>query len=212
MASRPAEDNLSVSTHRLESFSDGVFAIAITLLILQFKVPDKGDLAHQSLSRYLLNLWPNYFAYIFSFIIIGIYWANHHYIFKLYVKTNHVFNIINILFLLTVAFLPFPSALFGEYINDPSERKVTVLFYAIGIFLPAVTWFAMWLYASHGKRLLDPRLDERFIARLTKQFLLSNLLYLTAIGFALFSPLASVALTVLLTLLYLLPPKQPTYS
>jgi uncharacterized membrane protein len=212
LTSKLPEDNIYLSTHRLESFSDGVFAIAITLLILQFKVPDAADLAHQSLTSYLINLWPNCFAYVFSFIIIGIYWANHHYIFKLYVKTDHLFNVMNVLFLLTIAFLPFPSALFGEYINNPSQRKVTVVFYSIGIFLPALTWFIMWLYASHKKRLVDPRLDDQFIERLTKQFLLSNLLYLAAIGISLVSPLASLALSILLTLVYLLPPKKPKYS
>ena len=206
------KENSFISTQRLEAFSDGVFAIAITLLILEIKIPDHDALLHQSLSAYLWALWPKYFAYIFSFVVIGIFWANHHYVFKLYKRTNHIFNILNVFFLMTISFLPFPTAIFGEYINDPEHRKTAVTFYALGIVLPSLAWLIMWLYASHKKRLIDERLSKRFVQYLTRVFFLSNLLYITALVVSGFSPLASIILTIILALIYLLPPKKPEYS
>jgi uncharacterized membrane protein len=201
-----------VSTQRLEAFSDGVFAIATTLLILEIKIPSHDDLLHSSLFDYLLKIWPKYFAYAFSFISIGIYWSNHHYIFKLYKRTNHIFNMMNVLFLMVISFLPFPTAIFGDYINDADHRQNAVTFYAFGIFLPAFVWFMMWLYAKHKKRLIDERLSDRFIRHLTRLFLFSNILYLAAILISLISPTASILLNITLTLLYLLPRKKPEYS
>ncbi|HTQ66203.1 MAG TPA: TMEM175 family protein [Puia sp.] len=201
-----------VSTQRLEAFSDGVFAIAITLLILEIKIPDHESLRAQSLFTYLWKLWPKYFAYVFSFIITGIYWANHHYIFKLYIRTNHIFNIMNVIFLMTIAFLPFPTAIFGEYINEPEHRQTAVSFYALGIYLPAFVWLMMWLYGSSGRRLIDRRLAESFIQYLTAQFWISNIIYIAAIIISFFNPFASLLLNIILTLLYLLPPKKPEYS
>ncbi|HEX4850624.1 MAG TPA: TMEM175 family protein, partial [Puia sp.] len=201
-----------LSTQRLEAFSDGVFAIAITLLILEIKIPDSETLAHQSLFHYLSGLWPKYFAYVSSFIVIGIYWANHHYIFKLYKRTDHIFNILNVLFLMTISFLPFPTAIFGEYITDDVRRQSAVTFYAISTYLPAIVWLSMWLYGSYEKRLLDRRLTDNFIQYLTRLFYLSNLLYFIAIGVSFFSPLTTIILNIVLALLYLLPPKKPEYS
>jgi uncharacterized membrane protein len=212
MTSTSAQTDHYLSTQRLESFSDGVFAIAITLLILEIRVPSSDDLLHQTLTSYLYKLWPKYFAYVFSFVIIGIYWANHHYIFKLYVRTNHVFNIMNVVFLMTIAFLPFPTAIFGEYINDIHYRSIAVTFYDIGIALPAVLWLLMWLYASYKKRLVDQRLKDHFIRYLDKLFITSNFLYLLSVVISFFSSIASVCVSVFLTLLFLFPPKKPEYS
>ena len=204
------EDSME-STKRLEAFSDGVFAIAITLLILEIKVPSKEMLEHERLSNYLLRQWPEYFAYIFSFVIIGIYWANHQHLFRLFRKSDHVFNLLNIFFLMTIAFLPYPTGIFGEYITDKKQIETAVLFYSVGIFLPALAWLLMWLYGSANKRLLDHRLKESFINGLTRKFILSNLLYIIAILLALWNPFASITLNVGLTLLYLIPPPSPQY-
>ena len=88
-------------TQRLEAFSDGIFAIAITLLILEIKVPQVNPSeGTTSLASGLFALWPSYFAYIFSFIMIGVFWANHHYVFNLYERSNRIFKLINLFFLI----------------------------------------------------------------------------------------------------------------
>jgi TMEM175 potassium channel family protein len=203
--------DFEVSTSRLEAFSDGVFAIAITLLIIEIKIPSQEDLKNQSLIHYVWQQWPKYFAYILSFVIIGIYWANHHYLFKLFKKTDHIFNLLNVFFLMAIAFLPYPSGILGEYIISPEHSKSAVSFYAFAIWLPAVSWLIIWLYAKHKKRIIDHRLSEDFIESLTKQYLISNLLYIAAFLISLVSSLISIITCVGLTLLYLLPPKNPEY-
>jgi uncharacterized membrane protein len=100
-------------TTRLEMFSDGVFAIAITLLVLEIRVPHVGE--GESLVVALLGLWPSYLGYAVSFLQIGVIWANHHNRFRLLERSDHVLLFLNILFLLCVAFIPFPTALLAEY-------------------------------------------------------------------------------------------------
>ena len=204
--------NLELTPQRLEAFSDGVFAIAITLLIIEIKVPGHQELAHTTLAKFLLQYWPKYFAYVFSFVIIGIYWANHHFLFKLFKKTNHVFNLLNVLFLMTISFLPFPTAVLGEYILDEEQRKTAITFYSIGIALPALSWLLMWLYGSYKKRLIDHDLSATTIRYLNRKFTLSNILYLSAIIISLFSANIAIILNVILTLVYLLAPKKPQYD
>ncbi len=132
------------STHRLEAFSDGVMAIAITLLIIEIGVPHiTGD---ESLAREIGDLWPSYGAYILSFVTIGIYWANHHSFTELFKRTDHSFLMLNVLFLMTIAFLPFPTAVLGEYLKEGAQRADSVTFYSFGLLLPAITWCLLWLY------------------------------------------------------------------
>ncbi|MEX0683896.1 MAG: TMEM175 family protein [Dehalococcoidia bacterium] len=146
------------STHRVEAFSDGVFAIAITLLIIEIAVPHlEGD---ESLGDKLRELWPSYAAYVLSFITIGIYWANHHSFFELFRRTNHIFLMLNVVFLMAVAFLPFPTTVLGDYLKDDANRDSAVTFYALGLLMPAVGWCALWSY-GRWRGLLVQALDLR---------------------------------------------------
>jgi uncharacterized membrane protein len=176
--SEPKPGSTERETDRIEAFSDGVFAIAITLLILDIKVPHQSS---SSLLVMLLNLWPAYFAYILSFVMIGIYWAQHHYIFKLFQKTNHLLNLLNLFFLLCIAFLPFPTQVLNEYMLDSANQTAAATFYAFGLLLPAGSWFLMWLYATHGRRIVDNRLDPGYLRRMTVQYGGSVALYLGAV-------------------------------
>jgi TMEM175 potassium channel family protein len=203
--------SFEVTTNRLEAFSDGVFAIAITLLIIEIKVPSHDELKSQSLMTYILQLWPKYFAYILSFVMIGIYWANHHYLFRLFRRTDHVFNLLNVFFLMTISFLPFPTDVLGDYIMNAEQEKHAVTFYALAIWMPAFAWLLIWLYAKY-RRIIDPRLTPRFVKVLTMQYGLSNVLYGSAFLVSLMSPIGSIIICVGLTLLYLLPPKKPEYQ
>lgn len=201
-----------MTTSRLEAFSDGVFAIAITLLIIEIKVPSHETLERQTLLQYILHSWPKYFAYVFAFVNIGIYWANHHYLFKLFHRTDHVFNLLNVFFLMTIAFIPYPAGILGEYIMVEEHRKSAINFFIFSMWLPAFGWLLVWLYASHKKRLTDTRLKESFVNSLTRLFYLSNLLYIFSFLISLVSPIIGIILTIGLTLLYLLPPKKPEYE
>ncbi len=199
------------STLRLEAFSDGVFAIAITLLIIEIKVPSHEDLKNQTLFQYIGHQWPKYFAYVLSFINIGIYWANHHYLFKFFKNTNHVFNLLNVFFLMAIAFLPYPAGILGEYIMEPEHTRTAVAFYAFAMCLPAMGYFMIWIYAINNKSIINIKLSSRFIKSLTLQYAISNLLYIVAFIISFFSAIASITLSVALTLVYLLPSKKPEY-
>ena len=195
-------------TQRIEAFSDGVFAIAITLLIIEIGVPHvTGD---ESLSEALGDLWPSYGAYVLSFVMIGIYWANHHSFFRLFVRTDHFFLMLNVFFLMAIAFLPFPTAVLGEYLDDSSQRDTAVRLYALGLLLPATSWLAMWLYAN-ARGLVDERLAPEYVRFLTVQYLLSTVLYAGALMLSFLDPLVALVIVVGLTLLYLLPPRRPQY-
>jgi uncharacterized membrane protein len=194
---------------RIEFFSDAVFAIAITLLILEIKVPPVHSAeASMNLGAALLALYPSYFGYVFSFLMIGIYWANHYRIFKLYRRGDDVLVLLNIFFLMGIAFLPFPTGVLAEYLTHPDARQAAITFYTCGLFLPAFAWLLMWLYASGERRLVDENLAAEFIKRETAKFALTNALYLSAILLSLWNGAAALALCVGLTLLYLIPAKK----
>jgi uncharacterized membrane protein len=195
-------------TQRLEAFSDGVFAIAITLMILEIGVPDVhggGDL-----NRKLLDLWPEYLAYVLSFFTIGVYWANHHSFLRLFHTTDHYFLMLNIFFLMTIAFVPFPTAVVGEYLKDSVHREAAMHLYAIGFILPATAWFSMWMY-GRWRGLLDDQLDPEYLNRMTLQYALSHAPYWAALAISFFSAWTAMALVIGMAVLYALPPRRPVY-
>lgn len=208
---QPNQQDSGLTTNRIEAFSDGVFAIAITLLVLEIRLPEQSGASHVSVAASLLAIWPSYFAYIFSFITVGIYWVNHHYIFRIYQRTNHVFNLLNVFFLMCISFLPFPTEVLGSHLLDVNEQRTTIAFYALGLLLPAFSWFLMWLYGSSNYRLIDTNLSPRFVQYLTRQYGFSPVIYLIALLITLIQPLVGLAIAVMLTFLYLLPSKPPVY-
>lgn len=197
------------STHRLEAFSDGVMAIAITLLIIEIGVPHvTGD---GSLGEQIRDLWPSYGAYILSFVTIGIYWANHHSFLELFRRTDHTFLMLNVLFLMTIAFLPFPTAVLGEYLKEGAQRADAVTFYSFGLLLPATAWCLLWLY-GRWRGLLVERLEPSYVRFTTGQFAISVALYGAAVAVSFIEPWASLAVCIGVTLLYLLPPRRPVFT
>lgn len=207
--STPSQPPEEISTGRLEMFSDGVFAIAITLLILEIKLPHVEGEA--SLSAALWKLWPSYGAYVLSFVVIGIFWANHHSYMRLLRRTDHMYNLLNLLFLMSVSFIPFPTAVLAEYLQKPQAGNA-VTFYALCQLLATLIWLACWSYAKHNGRLLKLRLEPKYVRFLTKQYAISNALYATALAVSFISPIMSLSIIVLLALLYLLPQRQPVYQ
>jgi uncharacterized membrane protein len=161
-------DNASASesytgTERILAFSDGVFAIAITLLVLDLVPPHVGHGVVQK----LLDAWPNYLSYALSFFIIGILWANHHQMFTQIKRSNHMFLLINIVFLMWVAALPFPTALLAEGLShyDAVGRQAVVAIYT-GMFLVGALLFNLeWWYAIYHGRLLGEGADPEAVKR-----------------------------------------------
>ncbi|HEU5225218.1 MAG TPA: TMEM175 family protein [Actinomycetota bacterium] len=152
-------------TDRLETFADGVLAIAATLLILNVdtqvgeRVVDLGDR--------LLAIWPSYVAYAVSFLTIGIIWVNHHAIMEQVEHADRVFLFLNVGFLLVVAFIPFPTRLVAEHIQHEGATAAA-LAYGITLTATAATFNAVWFHASTGGRLLRPDHDPAAVRGITR--------------------------------------------
>ena len=190
-----------METNRLEAFSDGVFAIAITLLVLETKVP----LPETVLGAELLQLWPSFLAYIVSFLAIGAIWINHHAMFHHIVRVDGTLLLLNILHLMFIAFLPFPTAVLAEAFHRGTDEPVASAFYGgiltvIGIFVNA-----MWQYADRDNRLIGIHLTATKIQKINRQFLVGPTVYAIATVIALVLPWLAMLLYILLNVFYLWP-------
>jgi TMEM175 potassium channel family protein len=206
-ASTPSE------TARVEAFSDGVFAIAITLLVLEIRVPEADLTGHGStLLPALLRLWPSYLGYLISFVTIGIMWVNHHSMFVMIQRTDRYFLLISVLFLMCIAFLPFPTAVLAEYLPDPKGRVVAVAAYSASFVLIALAYNAVWWYAVLSGQLLDQKADREAVRTISKRYLIGPLAYGASFGLAFVNVWASLAVHGFLAAFYILPVRQPTPS
>jgi uncharacterized membrane protein len=187
------------ATTRMETFSDGVFAIAATLLVLEISI----DSTHtHDLGSALLHLWPSYLAYVTSFITIGIIWMNHHTCVETMVRVDRTFLFLNLLLLLTVSFLPFPTRLVADYLHRPDEQAA-VYAYAATFVVMAVIYNAWWRYASTGRRLIGQTVPESRIIAINRAFNPGIPIYALTLLVAVFSPIASVFLTFAIAAFYL---------
>lgn len=193
-------------TERIEAFSDGVFAIAITVVILDVHASLGAHLAApRSLLGAAIRLWPTYFPSVLSFLAIGIYWTNHHYAFKLFTKTNHTLNLLNLLFLLTIAFLPFPTETLGRFVRVTADQRTAAGFYSFALLLAALAWLVLWLYATKAP-LVGDDIDTRYLHRLTLHYVGSVMVYSLAVTVALVNAEIGLVLCTAFTSLYLVPP------
>jgi uncharacterized membrane protein len=186
-------------TTRMETFSDGVFAIAATLLVLEISV---GTAHRNDLGSALLHLWPSYLAYVTSFITIGIIWMNHHACVETIGRVDRTFLFLNLLLLMTVAFLPFPTRLVADYLQKPGEQSA-VYAYATTFVVMAIIYNIWWRYASTGRRLIAEEVPEARVQAITRAFNPGVPIYGAALLVAVFSPLASVFLTFAIAAFYL---------
>ena len=172
---------------RTEAFSDGVFAIAITLLIIEVRVPDSKSGA---LARDLANQWPSYAAYLVSFAIIGIIWVNHHDIFERIVTVDRPLLFLNLLLLLTVAFLPFPTALLGQYIRQGDNAHIAAAVYGANMTLIGLAFIAVWTYLARVPSLLTPEMGAEGALRARRAAVIGPIVYGLSIPLAFVSPVA----------------------
>lgn len=193
-------------TTRLESFSDGVIAIAITLLVLQIDVPHVETIEGEGpLREALTTLWPAYVGYIISFATIGLIWSTHHNIFRYIKQADQRLLILNMLFLFCVAFIPFPTAVLAEHLNHDGQRTAT-LFYAGWFFLTALVFRSLWRYVKGGDgRLLVDDIDPQLVESITRKFNIGPVGYFLAIIATAVSPILGLGILLFLAIYYLLP-------
>ena len=191
-----------MSTARLETFADGVFAIAATLLILNV---DAQIGEHSSaLGHRLLEIWPSYIAYAVSFVTIGIIWSNHHTVMAQLGRVDRTFLMLNVLLLLCVAFVPFPTRLIAEHLRDRHDLEAAALAYGATMTVMSIAYFTLWIYASHAGRLLHTDADPRVVSGITRSYLPGTPVYLTATLIAFVAPLASVIMFAAIALFYVI--------
>jgi uncharacterized membrane protein len=183
---------------RVEAFSDGVFAIAITLLILAVGFEQslaEGDLEHQ-----LLHLWPAYIAYAVSFLTVGIMWVNHHQVFRHFRSVDRTLLLLNILLLMCISFTPFPTRVVAEHAQNPGDREAAAVLYGLTMTATAICFFAVWIYGS--RRLLRSDADMREVSGITRSYLPGAPIYALATAIAFVSSIASLIIFGVLAIFY----------
>jgi len=188
-------------TGRLEAFSDGVFAIAITLLVLDIAVSSD---AGRDLLGAIGRLWPSYLAYVVSFSTIGAAWLAHNAITEYLDRTDTAFVRLNLLLLLLVSFLPFPTRLVADFIHQDNAERVAVTFYGIILLLSTTMLLVLWRYAVRA-RLVRPDLADEEIELLTQRLTPGLSAYLVLIVSGLFLPLVAVIGYLGIALYYIIP-------
>jgi uncharacterized membrane protein len=165
---------------RIIFFSDAVFAIAITLLVLEIRLPVGEDILEDfQLFAQLKSMWHEYLAYLISFMVIGTFWMAHHRKFRYIRRYDHRLMILNLLYLMVIAFIPFPSSIISQY---PGPTATTV--YALTMVLAGLLLAAIWWYASHGGHLIDPDLKASTLRREYIAPLVTAGIFLISIGVA----------------------------
>jgi TMEM175 potassium channel family protein len=205
---RPARQKRLHPPGRLEAFGDGVFAIAITLLVLEIAVPvlDGGGLLEG-----LVKQWPSFLAYLISFFSIGVVWIAHYGVTRSLRGVDELFLRLNLVFLFFVAFLPYPTKLMAEFLTEPEQERVAVTVYSLTLLVISLTLRVLWFYAAEDRRLLaDDVSDEQVASRNTS---LTPVLafYLAAVALGLLAPQAAVGLLVL-AIVYLATPSRALYQ
>jgi uncharacterized membrane protein len=189
-----------VPTSRLEAFSDGVFAIAITLLVLEIPVPDvqDGELAHA-----LGGQWPVYAAYVVSFATVGIIWINHHAVLGYVRRVDRGLLLLNLLLLLWVGLIPWPTAVLAEYMRSGGgDERTAALLYACTMTLMGASFGSMWLYITSRDRCWAPGLTPADMRGRTRSFVIGTPIYALSIGLAIVSAPACLAINALLAVFY----------
>jgi uncharacterized membrane protein len=184
-------------TARLEAFSDGIFAIAATLLILDVNLSGNGTVLHQ-----LIDAWPSYAAYAISFVTLGIVWVNHHTVFSQIGRVNRTFLFINVMFLMVIAFSPFPTRVLAEHLREGS--KAAAFAYGLTFTAMAVCYSALWFYAVVGRRLIADDADQRTVTGISRSFAPGWAIYSAATLSSLISAWLAVGLYAAIALFYVL--------
>jgi uncharacterized membrane protein len=192
-----------MTTGRMEAFSDGVIAIAITLLVLDIKVPESGE---GELGHALAQQWPNYAAYVVSFLTIGIIWINHHGALARIERANHTLLVLNLLLLLAIGALPFTTSLMAEYLREDRGQHLAAGVYSGSFLMLGVLFFALQWYAlSPTSSVAVATMDERRRRRILWRNATGLAPYVAAVAVAPLSAYATLAICGLVALYYASP-------
>lgn len=189
----------------MEAFSDGIFAFAITLLVLDLKVPaGEGLTQHFGLLAALRAEWPSYLAYVTSFLTILIMWMNHHKLFQIIHRADHMLLLLNGLLMFGMTVVPFTTSLLAEYIERPDARVAAAIYSGVYVWI-AIFYNVLWRYAIGGGRLLHETHDRHRVRKITQQYMVGPILYLVAFAADFVSVTACIVINLLLAFFFALP-------
>jgi uncharacterized membrane protein len=187
-------------TGRTEALSDGIFAIAMTLLVLEIRVPDVAS--SQSLVRAMLHDWPAYLAFLIGFFTLLVCWINHHYMFELIERHNGVLLLLNGCKLVVVSFTPFATAVLSTYI-DTGLRQIAVTVYALNFFLMGLSMTSLWCYAA--RRGFVAEMPARVLGLTTRLYIFASILSGAILVVSFVSVWAALALFVVMFGVFVFP-------
>jgi uncharacterized membrane protein len=190
-----------LGTGRLEALSDGVFAVAITLLVLEISVPAGSE---DDLVEALIDQWPSYLAYVVSFATVGAIWLAHNAVTHYLHHADALLLRLNLLLLLVVSFVPFPTRLLAETVEDDDAGKVATTFYGLTLLTATVVMSVVWQYAIR-ERLVHPDADDAQLAAISKRLAPGFVFYVVMIGLGLFLPVIAVLGYLAIAIFYLVP-------
>jgi len=198
-----SESPEGLSKHRIEALSDGIFAFAMTLLVLDVKIPKLPEAAVQAglLVPTLLALWPKFFSYVMSFVVLGVFWIAHHGYAHFLKRTDRWLLWLTLLFLMIVVCVPFSTDLLGDY----PTQKVAVMVYGANIAALGLTLYLQWRYATYRHRLVGRDLELDVVRKGTQRMLGGAVVYSCAVLLALINPTISVILYAIIPIFYILP-------
>ena len=193
-----------MSKGRLEAFSDGVLAVAITLLVLDIKVPVPHS--GQGLGSELLRQWPSYAAYVTSFVTIGIIWINHHAMISRLRETDHPVLVLNLLLLMSIGILPFATSLMAAYLKESSGEHLAAAIYSGSFLVMSVFFLLLQHHILFAKRnLLGPSLNDEQRRSIMRRSFFGTVPYVIATALAALSPYATLAICFAIAAYYALP-------
>ena len=185
---------------RIEALTDGIFATVMTVLVLGLTVP-VPNLPESELASQIRGHWPNYLAYAFSFIVLGVYWIGHLNQFHYIKQSDRVFLWVNILFLLTIGFVPFSTSLLGLYPFSPTAVRV----YGANLAATGLALYAVWWYATSQHRLVEKDLDPHIVSLAKRRISVGPIVSLLGIGFSFLDTRISLVLYLLLIPFFIRP-------
>jgi uncharacterized membrane protein len=198
---------------RFEGFTDAVFAIALTLLIVEIKPPGAPDGPHgyDSLVHAMTEQWREHLALLLCYATIGVYWLQHHYTGRIYARSDHVFGLINLLFLLAIVVVPYPIRVWCFHLGTSFEPTATVTL-TVALAFIAIVWMMKWFYGMSGeRRVMDDRLAPDFLRQMTRRYGIATLIQIAAVPVAVASPRIGAVIALLTVAWFLIPQPSPRY-
>lgn len=194
---------LRMSSGRLEALGDGIFSVAMTILVIELQLPKVVGGGWKNFVHAMHDAWPGFLCYMISFVVLGIMWFGHRMMFEYIARTNRYFIFLGVLFYMVVCLVPFST----RFLAQETYKWHTIMVYGINLSLCNLTLYAQWLYGINKKTLMEIELPEEVRKEAKILFLLSPMVYALAILISFWAPIVSIIIYVITPLVYLIPNK-----